>query len=101
MSSTDGRGVVNARRICILFKKGREFLRNTLEDESSAVALAGNLSEPESVFRYTQLEDSGQIHCGRSICEVQWPEEAGLRVIEDFAWNTRIGGATNVFTKIR
>jgi hypothetical protein len=41
--------------------------------------LVGTISRSEFVFRYTQVEDSGQIHGGRSICEVQCSAQAGIR----------------------
>lgn len=63
--------------------------------------LVGTISGSKLVFRYTQLENSGQIHGGRSICEVQCSEQGGLRVIEHFTWSTRNSSGTNVFEEIR
>lgn len=63
--------------------------------------LVGTLSGSELVFRYTQLEDSGQIHGGRSVCAVQRTAQTGFRVIEHFTWGTRSGSGTNIFDEIR
>ena len=101
VSSTDDRGVVDAKtRLHFTQKESRVFARYA-GGLVKRGCLVGTISESELVFRYTQLEDSGQIHCGRSICEVQWSQETGLRVIEHFTWSTRTGSGTNIFVEIQ
>ena len=82
VSSTDDRGVVDAKtRLYFTQKESRVFARNRGGSVRRG-CLVGTLSEAKLVFRYTQVEDSGQIHGGHSICQVQYSEHAGLRVIE-------------------
>ena len=101
VSSTDHRGVVDAQtRLYFTQKESRVFARYSGGSVRRG-CLVGTLYGSELAFRYTQVEDSGQIHGGRSICEVQCSEQAGLRVIEHFTWNTRSGSGTHTFEEIR
>jgi hypothetical protein len=101
VSSTDDRGVVDAKTRLYFIQKGSRVFARYAGGRVKRGCIVGTISESELVFRYTQLEGSGQIHCGRSVCEVQWSEEAGLRVIEHFTWSSRCGGGTNIFAEIR
>jgi hypothetical protein len=101
VSSTDDRGVVDAEtRLYFTQKESRVFARYS-GGSIRRGCLVGTLYGSELAFRYTQVEDSGQIHGGRSICEVQCWEQAGLRVLEHFTWATRSGSGTNIFEEIR
>jgi hypothetical protein len=101
VSSTDDRGVVDAKTRLHFTQKGSRVFARYAGGLVKRGCLVGTISESELIFRYTQLEDSGQIHCGRSICEVQWSQETGLRVIEHFTWSTRTGSGTNIFVEIQ
>ena len=101
VSSTDDRGVVDAETRLYFTQKGSRVLARYAGGLVKRGCLVGTISESELVFRYTQLEDSSEIHGGRSTCEVQWSEEAGLRVSEHFTWSTRNGSGTNVFAEVR
>jgi hypothetical protein len=58
--------------------------------------LVGRIRDRTLVFRYAQRESCGEIHAGRSTCEVQ--SVAGrVRIIEHYAWTTRAGTGVNVF----
>jgi hypothetical protein len=59
--------------------------------------LSGNLSGSALTFRYVQREGSGEIHSGRSFCEVKRRPDGRLRLIEHFEWRSRAGSGTNVF----
>jgi len=100
VSSTDDCGVVDAKTRLHFTQKGSRVFARYAGGLVKRGCLVGTISESELIFRYAQLEDSGQIHCGRSICEVQWSEETGLRVIEHFTWSTRTGSGTNIFVEI-
>jgi hypothetical protein len=101
VSSTDNGGVVDAKtRLFFAQKRSRVFARYGGGSVTRG-CLVGTLSGSELVFRYTQLEVSGQIHGGRSSCEVQRTAQTGLRVIEHFTWSTRSGSGTNIFHEIR
>jgi hypothetical protein len=59
--------------------------------------LSGSLSGAALTFRYVQREGSGEIHSGRSFCEVRRRPDGRLRMIEHFEWRSRDGSGTNVF----
>ena len=100
VSSKDECGVVDAKTRLHFIQKGSRVFARYAGGRVKRGCIVGTISESELVFRYTQLEDSGQIHGGHSVCEVQWSEGDGLRVIEHFTWSTRSGGGTNIFTEI-
>lgn len=101
VSSTHDRGVVDAKTRLYFAQKGSRVFARYGGGSVTRGCLVGTLSGSELVFRYIQLEDSGQIHAGRSICEVQRTAQTGLRVIEHFTWSTRGGSGTNIFNEIR
>ena len=100
VSSTDDRGVVDADTRLYFTQKGSRVFARYSGGSVTRGCLAGTISGAKLVFRYTQLENSGQIHGGRSVCEVQCSKQAGLRVVEHFTWRTRSGGGTNIFDEI-
>jgi hypothetical protein len=51
-------------------------------------------------FRYAQIEDPHTIHAGHSTCDVQRLPDGRLRLIEHFAWSTRVGSGMNVFDEL-
>lgn len=101
VSSTGDRGVVDANTRLYFTQKGPNVFARYSGGSVTRGCLVGTISGSKLVFRYTQLENSRQIHGGRSICEVQRSAQAGLRVIEHFTWRTRSGGGTNIFDEIR
>src|SRR5580658_2711266 len=101
VSSTDDRGVVSTKTRLYFAQKGQRIFARYGGGSVTRGCLVGTLSGSELRFRYTQLEGSGQIQGGRSICEVQRTVQAGLRVIEHFTWGTCSGSGTNIFDEIR
>ena len=62
--------------------------------------LIGRLSGAELRFRYVQSEVSGEVHAGRSTCDVVLRGDGRLRIVEHFKWSTREGSGTNVFDEL-
>jgi hypothetical protein len=60
--------------------------------------LVGTCIGDSLTFRFVQREASGEIHAGHSTCEVQ-VQNGRLTIAEHFAWDTREGFGTNVFTE--
>jgi hypothetical protein len=52
------------------------------------------------VFRYAQVERSGELHAGRSECVLTRQPNGRVRIIEHFIWRTRTGSGTNVFDEV-
>lgn len=101
VSSTADCGVVDANTRLHFTQKGASVFARYSGGSVTRGCLVGTISGSKLVFRYSQLEDSGHIHGGRSICEVQRSEQAGFRVIEHFSWRTRSGDGINIFDEIR
>jgi hypothetical protein len=101
VSSTGDRGVVDANTRLYFTQKGSSVFARYSGGSVTRGCLVGTISGSKLVFRYIQLENSGEIHGGCSICDVQRSAQAGLRVIEHFTWRTRRGGGTNIFDEIR
>jgi len=59
--------------------------------------LVGNLAATTLAFRYVQIEASGEVHAGRSHCDLEYRSDGRLRLLEHFTWETREGSGTNVF----
>jgi hypothetical protein len=100
-SSTDDRGIVDAKTRLYFAQKGARVFARYGGGSVTRGCLVGTLSGSELVFRYTQLEDSGQNHGGRSICEVRRTAQTGLRVIERFTWSACSDSGINIFEEIR
>ena len=62
--------------------------------------LVGALSGTLLQFRFTQREVAGQIHGGRSHCELERLPDGRLRIHEHFTWTTRVGSGTNTFDQV-
>jgi hypothetical protein len=99
--STSENGVVDANTRLYFTQKGASVFARYSGGSVKRGCLAGTISGAKLIVRYAQLEESGKIHGGRSICEVQLLPHAGLRVIEHFTWHTRSGCGTNIFDEIR
>jgi hypothetical protein len=100
VSSTATSGVVDAETRLVLRQRGprvfgryqvRRIRRGVLVGESSGAVLT---------FRYLQVEASGEIHGGRSACDLVRTPEGRLRMVERFSWTTRDGSGTNVFDEL-
>jgi hypothetical protein len=62
--------------------------------------LVGRAEGAELRFRYAQLEASGEIHGGSSVCEVLHRADGRTRIVEHFTWRTRPGAGINVFDEL-
>jgi len=100
VSSTADQGVVGAGTRLRFTQNGSRVLGRYSGGAISRGFLVGTLSGSQLVFRYAQVEASGEIHAGRSICEVGYRSDRRIRIVEHFAWRTRPGSGTNVFEEI-
>ncbi|MGK2858942.1 MAG: hypothetical protein ACSLFQ_17220 [Thermoanaerobaculia bacterium] len=100
VSSTSSSGVVgNHTRIAFSQQRGRVFARYAGGRVRRGV-LVGDVSGGALRFRYLQVEASGEIHGGRSTCDVVRTADGRLRILERFVWSTREGSGTNVFDEL-
>jgi|SRR5580704_13746495 hypothetical protein len=100
VSSTAEQGVVGEGTLLRFTQKGARVMGRYSGGAISRGCLVGTLSGSQLVFRYAQLEASGEIHGGRSVCEVERRADHRMRIVEHFAWSTRAGCGTNVFEEI-
>lgn len=100
VSSTASSGVVDTgTRIAFCHRCGRVFGRYAGGRVRRGV-LVGDVSGGALRFRYLQVEESGEIHGGRSTCDVVRTADGTLRILERFVWSTREGSGTNVFDEL-
>jgi hypothetical protein len=62
--------------------------------------LVGRLSGSHLRFRYLQVEVSGEIHGGTSLCDLVPLADGRIRILEHFKWRSRAGYGTNVFEEL-
>jgi hypothetical protein len=97
VTSTATQGVVGAGTRLRFQQRGSRVLGRYAGGAIRRGCLVGRVSGGSLVFRYAQVEASGQVHAGRSVCEIFRTAPGGLRVVERFVWTTRDGRGTNVF----
>ncbi len=100
VSSTDDRGVVDADTRLVFRQRGARVLARYAGGRVRRGVLIGEVAGRILTFRYLQVEDSGEIHGGRSTCDVTRTPDGRLRVVEHFRWTTRDGNGTNVFDEV-
>jgi hypothetical protein len=100
VSSTADHGVVAQGTRLLFTQKGSRVMGRYGGGAVSRGCLVGTLSGAQLVFRYAQVEASGEIHGGRSVCEVERRPDRRIRIVEHFAWRTRPGSGTNVFEEM-
>jgi hypothetical protein len=100
VSSTADSGVVSSGTRLRFMQKGSRVLGRYCGGAVLRGWLVGTLSGSQLRFRYLQIEASGQIHGGASVCEVERRPDRGIRLVENFEWRTRRGSGTNVFEEI-
>jgi len=100
VSSTAEQGVVSSETRIRFAQRGPRVLGRYSGGSVARGCLIGRLTGSELVFRYAQREASGEIHGGRSVCEVDRLADGRIRIVEHFQWSTRAGSGTNVFEEI-
>lgn len=97
VSSTADQGVVGADTLLRLHQTGARVYGRYAGGAIVRGCLVGRVEGAELVFRYAQVEASGEIHAGHSVCEVLSQPDGRARIVEHFTWSTRSGSGINVF----
>ena len=97
VQSTAANGVVGAGTHLDLVQRGSRVLGTYKGGRIRRGCLVGRLSGDSLTFRYLQVEESGELHGGRSTCDITRREDDRVRIVEHFTWRTRAGSGTNVF----
>lgn len=101
VSATASQGVVDSNTILRLCQQGDRVFGRYAGGSVLRGCLVGRTQGHRLVFRYAQVEGSGQIHGGTSVCEVLYQADGCVRILEHFTWRTREGSGTNVFDEVR
>ena len=97
VTSTAANGVVGSDTRLHFVQRGNRVVARYSGGAVARGWLAGRVAGSALVFRYAQREQSGAIHGGRSVCQVERLGNGRTRIIEHFTWTTRSGSGTNVF----
>ena len=81
VSSTADRGVVGLHTLIVFSQKGSRVLGRYRGGAVDRGFLVGHFSASALAFRYAQREVSGEIHGGRSTCEVMQLHDGALRAL--------------------
>ena len=100
VSSTADSGVVSSETRLALEQRGIKVLGRYSGGSILRGYLVGTLTGTVLQFRFTQREVAGQIHGGRSVCELERLPDGRLRLHEHFTWTTRVGAGTNTFDQV-
>jgi len=100
VSCSAERGVVGSDTRIFFTQKGTRVLGRYRGGSVERGCLVGTVTGATLLFRYVQKEASGELHAGRSICELKQLEDGRIRVLEHFRWSTREGQGTNVFDEV-
>lgn len=97
VSQTANQGVVGRDTFLHFTQKGSRVLARYRGGSIRRGYLVGKAKAGSLSFRYTQVEASGEIHGGSSICDLVKLEDGRTRIVEHFTWRTRAGSGDNVF----
>jgi hypothetical protein len=100
VSSTADQGVVDQSTRLLFYQREARVLARYQGGMIQRGVLIGRVLGGVLTFRYLQVEASGEIHGGRSICNIVRTPEGKIRIIENFQWTTRNGSGTNVFDEV-
>lgn len=100
VSTTARGGVVDEETRLTFRQRGQRVIGRYQGGRVRRGVLVGGVSRAVLTFRYLQLESSGEIHGGRSTCDIVRMPEGQLRIVERFSWTTREGSGTNVFDEL-
>ena len=100
VSGTAASGVVDAATRLWFIQKGERLVARYAGGNVERGCLAGWITGTQLSFRYLQREHTGELHGGRSKCDVMTLADGRIRILEHFRWTTRTGSGTNVFDEV-
>ena len=101
VSSTADIGVVGAGTLLHFTQKGDRVLARYGGGSIKRGYLVGEMAGGSLRFRYTQVEASGEIHGGSSVCDLVTLPDGRARIVEHFTWRTREGSGDNIFEQMQ
>lgn len=93
-------GVVGADTLLHFTQKGGRVMARYGGGSIKRGYLVGEISHGSLSCHYTQLEASGEIHGGISLCDLIALPDGRTRIVEHFTWRTREGSGDNIFDQV-
>lgn len=93
-------GVVDRHTVIAFVETGGIVTGSYAGGRVSAGVLAGVRKGSLLSFRYAQVDDTGRIDGGRSVCDLAVLSDGRLRLVEHFTWESRPGSGSNVFEEL-
>lgn len=90
-------GVVDSGTRLHFVQKGRRVVGRYVGGPIARGYFAGAIVRRQLWFGYIQRERNGEIHGGRSECDLLTLSDGRFRIVEHFRWSSRNGSGTNVF----
>ena len=100
VAETAAAGVVSAATRLELVQRGSRLLGRYAGGPIERGRLVGDVAGGVVRFRYAQREAGGEIHGGRSVCDLTRLEDGRLCLTEHFTWETRAGSGVNAFVEL-
>lgn len=97
VSSTAANGVVDTTTRMWFRQRGDRVWATYAGGRVRRGALIGRRDGDRLCIRYAQTEAGGDVHGGRSCCDLLQLLDGRVRIIEHFQWSTRSGDGVNVF----
>ena len=97
VSATDELGVVGSGTELRFVQSGGRVVAKYAGGTIRRGCLIGHLHGAKLDWSYLQREASGQLHWGRSVCDLVEQSDGRIRIVEHFQWHSRPGAGVNVF----
>lgn len=93
-------GVINAETIFQFEQEGELITAEYAGGGVKMGYLIGKMVGGKFEFQYTQMDQSGRLDGGHSLCDLEQTEDGRIRIIEHFEWSTQEGKGTNVIEEL-
>jgi hypothetical protein len=93
-------GEVDARTLFTFAQEGSTVWAHYAGGAVQVGYLVGTLEPGRLVFRYSQVDRLGEVHGGKSVCDVEVLSGGRIRLLEHFEWESRAGSGTNVIEQV-
>lgn len=97
---TDANGVINADTIFVFHQSDETVRAEYAGGQVIQGYLVGLMQGTQLTFRYCQLERSGALNGGMSICDLERTPDGKVQIIEHFEWASREGSGRNVLQEL-
>lgn len=97
---TDDAGQVDSRTLFLFSQRGSIVSARYSGGAVELGYLVGHVIANRLAFRYCQVDQRGEVHGGRSSCEIGRLADGRIWLREHFRWESREGGGTNMLEQV-